>query len=173
MCLQQIPINRTFPKLVRIGSVCACQDAHAASASRGFVISSMARISGFMVRSSMRIPTSFGTPVNTSLHRPRSKDAFAPSMAASSFRSSTTEIRRPASASTRISSRSAVVFPSPGLPRISVLAKPDFKSSRAASAQMPGQALAMRIQSELRLLMPHIFPFSSTPVPQTPMRSPL
>ena len=79
---------------------------------------------GFIPRSSIMAPSAFGAPVRTSLWAPRSKPAPVSSAAASSFRSSATEIRSPPSDSRRISSRRAVVLPPPGREITSVFLKP-------------------------------------------------
>ena len=139
-----------------------------AARSSGCVISSTASHCGFILRSSMHIPSPFGQPESTSVHGPRSNCGTPCTAPASSSRSSATAMRCPVSESARMQLRSSVVFPLPGAPA----SRQDpckYGSSCSGGCRM---ACGTRSARDEISRMPVIQPFCTTALPQTPSRYP-
>ena len=139
-----------------------------AARSSGCVISSTAIHCGFMLRSSISIPSLFGQLESTSVHGPRSNCGIPRTAPASSSRSSTTATRCPAAESVRIQLRRSVVFPYPGAPASR------HESHRYGSRLSGGWKIScgMRIAIDETSRIPVTQPFCTTTLPQMPMRNP-
>ena len=152
---------------------------HIARISSSAVISSTAMTCGFMPRSTIGMPTAFGQSESTSVWLPSSICARPLQHTASSQRSSMTATRSARcsaspSDSTRMRSRSSVVFPPPGGERMSVLKnRPSaLKSCGAMSLPSPMCSHTMRSASDEMSFRLLTSPSRTTALPHTPRRNP-
>ena len=152
---------------------------HIARISSAAVISSTAMTCGFIPRSTIGIPSAFGQSESTSVWlpssicgRPLQHTAISPRSSMTATRSARCSLSP--SDSTRMRSRSSVVFPPPGGERMSVLKSRPFSSKSCGAILLPSPTSSHTMRSDsdeisFRLLTS---PSLTTALPHTPRRNP-